>query len=74
MLKLELAKDLQRRFPGLNRDCACLAIEDLARKTAQEIMLNLLPCREQSLALTKLEEAVLWAHIGIEKGKGEGKP
>ena len=28
-------------------------------------------CREKSLAITKLEEVVMWANAGLARGRGE---
>jgi hypothetical protein len=53
--------------PPVN-DEIVLAFEELrvdAIDYAQMIIMNVPPCRERSLALTKLEESVMWAVKGI---------
>ena len=42
-------------------------IRDAARGMADEIVLLTPPSREQSLALTKLEECVMWANAAIAR-------
>ena len=32
---------------------------------AEKMLLKIRPCRERSLALTKLDEALLWANVAI---------
>lgn len=36
-----------------------------ACKATHEVLLSLPPCRERSLAITKLEEVSMWANKGI---------
>lgn len=40
-----------------------------AKKFALEIVANSPPSREQSLALTKLEEAMMWANAAIARNE-----
>lgn len=40
-----------------------------AKDLAITIDNNVPNCREKSLALTKLEEAIMWAHAGMEHSK-----
>lgn len=49
------------------------AIIDAATGLESEIMLWLHPSRETSLALTKLEEAVMWANKSIAKNGVTGE-
>lgn len=42
-----------------------VALRDKAKELAHMINEHVLPSREQSLAITKLEEAVMWANKGI---------
>lgn len=46
-------------------------LRDNARAYAEQIMLQVPPSRERSLALTKLEEAVFWANAGIARNEKE---
>ncbi len=41
----------------------------LARALAQNIIKNSYPSRERSLALTNLEQAVMWANAGIARNE-----
>lgn len=43
------------------------ALRDMGRELAREILLRSKPSRERSLALTKLEEAIMWANAGIAR-------
>ncbi len=47
-------------------------IRDLARGLASLICRNAPESRERSLAMTKLEEAVMWANAAIARNEGEG--
>lgn len=40
-----------------------------AKALAETIVANSKPSREQSLALTKLEEAIMWANAGIARNE-----
>ena len=44
-------------------------IRDMAKSLARLIMENSKPSREQSLALTKLEECVMWTNAGISRNE-----
>ena len=44
-----------------------LSIRDRARSFAIYLMLNVPESRERGLAITKLEEAVMWANAGIAR-------
>lgn len=46
------------------------AVRDACRKAAAVIELHTSPSREQSLAFTKLEEAMFWANADIARNKG----
>lgn len=61
-----------RKFTEMEMD-ANDSIVAAARDLESEITLLLMPCRETSLALTKLEEAVMWAKksINIAGVRGE---
>lgn len=49
------------------------SLRDRAKNLAREIVLLTPESREQSLALTKLEEAVFWANAAIAR-RGPGSP
>ncbi len=44
-------------------------IRDLHKDLAIRVLQDLPPCREQALAITKLEEAMMWANAGIARNK-----
>lgn len=46
-----------------------LAIRDLAKLFAQVVMEQTPPTREQSLALTHIEDAVMWANAAIARNE-----
>jgi hypothetical protein len=61
-----------------HRPCGCriakhTAIRDEARALAHQLVDRVPPGRELSLALTAIEEAVMWANAGIARG-GCGEP
>lgn len=49
-------------------------LRDGARAYAEQVMLQVPPSRERSLALTKIEEAVFWANSAIARNEKEGAP
>lgn len=69
-------EELDRRFltsPRLSqrqRDAAA-DIRDRLHVAAQVIVGSTVACREQSLALTKLEEALGWALAAVEQGSAD---
>ena len=44
-------------------------LREVGKKLAQDIMSMTPESREQSLALTKLEEAIMWANAGIARNE-----
>lgn len=44
-----------------------VALRDMGRELAREILVRSKPSRERSLALTNLEEAIMWANAGIAR-------
>ncbi len=44
-------------------------LRDAGRKLAQQVMLYTPKSREQSLALTKIEEAIMWANASIARNE-----
>jgi hypothetical protein len=71
-------EDLRRRFshhPPLNEEVAEAhnAIRQMMRAAASVVITNVPgPSREQSLALTALEEAMMWANAGIARAGSDG--
>lgn len=47
------------------------SVRDACLSTAEELRLLVPPGREQSLAITKLEEAMFWANAGIARAGAE---
>jgi hypothetical protein len=47
-----------------------VGIRGLAHSMAEQILAQVPECRERSLALTKLEEAVMWSNAGIARREG----
>lgn len=45
------------------------ALRETAKQFAFQVVGNVPPGREQSLALTKIEEASFWANAGIARGE-----
>ena len=64
-------EDLERRFmyhsPTGDQPERYQALRDLGLRLAKQIVDTQNPSREQSLALTKLEEALFWANAGIAR-------
>jgi hypothetical protein len=54
-----------------NRKDAHQAVRDVLLEAADKIVeVSGPPCREQSTAITKLEEAMFWANAAIARGDG----
>lgn len=69
-------EDLKRRFQfhpadDENTKAAHQAVRDICLEAADAILEETGPSsREQSLAITKLEEAMFWANAAIARGDG----
>lgn len=67
------AEELERRFtyhpPKGDQVLRYQAIRDSVHETARIIAETVPPSREKSLALTHLEEAVMWANAGIARNE-----
>jgi hypothetical protein len=65
--------DLQNRFtyhaPKPDQPARYVALRDQAKALAEQIVALTPPSREQSLAITKLEEAIFWANAGIARNE-----
>ena len=66
-------EDLKNRFiyhkPTENKTDVYVAIRAMGYEMATYIVNNAPDCRETSLAITKLEEVVMWANAGISRSK-----
>lgn len=71
MLLEDYKKNLKIRFtyhaPKEGQPELYEAIRNSAHELALCIVNNSMECREQSLAITKLEEAVMWANAAIAR-------
>lgn len=69
----EVVKDLQNRFvhhaPKEGQTDRYAEIREILRLNAEYITERTPKCREQSLALTKLEEAMFWANAAIARNE-----
>ena len=65
--------ELQNRFkyhsPKDDQPQRYQELRAMAYSLAEWIVLHSQPSREQSLALTKLEEAIMWANAGIARNE-----
>ncbi|MCK5479645.1 MAG: hypothetical protein KAJ06_00810 [Gammaproteobacteria bacterium] len=68
--------DLSRRFTYLEPDETRTIIHEALRMRAHSmaysIVTNAPPCRERSLAITKIEEALMWANAALARGGKNG--
>lgn len=68
---LNFNKDIENRFtyhnPNKEQADTFPIIREKAKELAYIFELHCPTCREYSLALTKLEEAVMWANAGISR-------
>lgn len=53
----------QRPYSQKEQDYALELRNEL--EEAEKMLLKIGPCRERSLALTKLDEALLWANVAV---------
>lgn len=60
-----LNRSLTNQSPNETQIAAIEEIREVGRKLAEAIVWESNPSREQSLALTKLEETVMWAVKGV---------
>ena len=63
--------DLDQRFdyhaPNEQRQVAHEAIRAAMKEAARKVLVYVMSSREQSLAITALEEAMMWANAGIAR-------
>jgi hypothetical protein len=64
-----LDKDFTYHAPAADQVPRYNEIRDLAKAYAGILMLNCPPSRERSLALTALEECVMWANAAIARNE-----
>jgi hypothetical protein len=67
--KEKLEKDFTYHAPKGDQVPRYQAIRDQAKNFAAYVLAATIPSREQSLALTKLEEAVFWANAAIARNE-----
>jgi hypothetical protein len=67
----QLDRSFQYHAPNPDQVQRYPLIREKARKLADLVVKLSPPSREQSLALTKIEEAVMWANAGIARNEGE---
>lgn len=69
--KMQVLEDVERRFtyhaPKGNQPSRYDLIRDLGKQMALLVLRETPESREQSLAITKLEEAVMWANAAIAR-------
>lgn len=65
----QLAKAFTYHPPKVDQQERYVALRDQAHQLALSIALLTPPSREQSLALTNLEQAVMWANAAIARGE-----
>ncbi|MCL5884704.1 MAG: hypothetical protein M1377_05105 [Deltaproteobacteria bacterium] len=67
--KVRLKKDFSYHPPIPNQVPRYNEIRDFARTFAATLLEKCPPSRERSLALTKMEEAVMWANASIARNE-----
>lgn len=69
----EPEKDLDKRFtyhtPKADQPQRYTELRQVAHDLAKRICREVPPSRERSLAITKLEEAIMWANAGIARNE-----
>ena len=69
--RAEIARRFTYHPPVGDQQGRYMAIRDTGRSFAELILGNSPPSREQSLAITRIEEAVMWANAAIARREGE---
>ena len=75
-IPLPISKEINRRFDfvdniGIEETQACIKLREMTKKLAKTIARDTPVCREQALAITKLEEALHFAIAAIVRPKGD---
>lgn len=65
----QIANNFSYHTPKADQPARYEMIRGVARELAQVIAVNSPDSREKSLALTKLEEAVMWANAAIARNE-----
>lgn len=65
----QLENNFQYHAPKPGQNDKYVFLRDAAKRLAYEILLNTPPSREQSLAITKLEETIFWANAAIARNE-----
>lgn len=65
----QLEKSFKYHAPKGDQPDRYINLRENARVLAYEIVHNTPPSREQSLAITKLEEAIFWANAAIARNE-----
>lgn len=72
-ISLAMQQDLDKRFtyhkPKTDQPCRYEVLRDKAKELAELIIETSPSSREQSLALTNLEQAIMWANAGIARNE-----
>lgn len=67
--------DIEKRFtyknPTLDQICAMNIVRHKGKELAMLIDQLCPDCREKSLSITNIEDAVMWANSGIVRNRGE---
>ena len=70
---VSVSADIDNRFtyhaPTGDQPQRYVAIREKAKELAELIVASSKPSREQSLAITNLEQAVMWANAGIARNE-----
>ena len=66
-LKARIESDFTYHAPKPDQPARYVALREKAKELALMILENTPPSREQSLALTELEQAIFWANASIAR-------
>lgn len=73
----QVQADLDNRFtyhsPQPDQPARYTALRNQAKDLAEAIVTSTPPSREQSLALTNLEQAIFWANAAIARNEKDGQ-
>lgn len=74
MSKYDLENNFKYHSPSGNQPERYQQLRDAGKSLAQQIVLQTPESREQSLALTHLEQAVMWANAAIARNENKSDP
>lgn len=66
---LQIENNFKYHSPSADQPERYVFLRDEAKKLAYNIVKNTPPSREQSLALTNLEQAIFWANAAIARNE-----